>query len=93
MRFVQDIPMSVNDISYEVLLEIEHGLWMFREIPVAIIWGMRDWCFTPQFLKRWKSYFPQADVCALDDAGHLLLEDEYDKVSSFFNGFLKKYNL
>lgn len=93
MRFVQDIPMSVNDISYEVLLEIEHGLWMFKEIPVSIIWGMQDWCFTPQFLKKWKSYFPQADVCTLENAGHLLLEDDYDQASGFLASFLKKYNL
>ena len=93
MRFVQDIPMTVNDISYEVLLEIEHGLWMFREVPVSIIWGMQDWCFTPLFLKRWKGYFPQADAYTMDNAGHLLLEDDYPQASGYFGAFLKKYNL
>ena len=93
MRFIQDIPMSVSDISYEVLLEIEHGLWMFREIPVGIIWGMKDWCFNTQFLRRWKSYFPQAEVCTLENAGHLVLEDDYEAASAFIKVFMKKYRI
>ncbi len=93
MRFIQDIPMSVNDISYEVLLEIEHGLWMFRELPVCLIWGMKDWCFNVQFLRKWRMYYPQADVYPLDEAGHYLLEDAGDKVIDSMRLFFKKNNL
>lgn len=93
MRFIQDIPMSVNDISYEVLLEIEHGLWMFREIPVGVVWGMKDWCFNTAFLRRWKSYFPQAETCTMENAGHLLLEDDYEQAAAFIQTFMKKYHL
>ncbi|MFA7230226.1 MAG: alpha/beta fold hydrolase [Victivallaceae bacterium] len=88
LRFVQDIPLDPEDISYEVLLEIEHGLWMFRELPVAIAWGMRDWCFSKRFLNRWKLYYPQAEVLELEDAGHYLLEDAGDEVIKFIHRFI-----
>ncbi|MCK4983059.1 MAG: alpha/beta fold hydrolase [Victivallaceae bacterium] len=89
LRFVQDIPIDPEHISFEVLLEIEHGLWMFRETPVYIIWGMRDWCFSPRYLRRWQLYYPQAQVLKLDDAGHYLLEDECDKAIATIKDFLE----
>ena len=45
LRFIQDVPIDPEHISFEALLEIEHGLWMFRETPVCIVWGMKDWYF------------------------------------------------
>lgn len=87
-RFVQDIPMKPEDTSYELLLEIEHGLWMLRENPVCIVWGMCDWVFTPVFLRKWMMYYPQADVLQLPDAGHYLLEDDYEEARDFIKNFL-----
>lgn len=87
-RFVQDIPIGPEDQSYEVLLSIEHGLWMFRETPVCILWGMKDWCFTPQCLERWISYFPNAEVLELQDAGHYLFEDAHEEIIPFIKKFL-----
>ena len=49
---MQDIPLSPRHPSYAALAEIEAGLTQFRDRPVQIIWGMRDWCFTPHFLDR-----------------------------------------
>ncbi|MHB9139058.1 MAG: alpha/beta fold hydrolase [Victivallaceae bacterium] len=88
LRFVQDIPLTPEHVSYEVLLEIEHGLWMFREIPVGIIWGMQDWCFTSRFLDRWKLYYPQAQILELTDAGHLALEDAPREAANFIRRIL-----
>lgn len=89
--FVEDIPMSPIHRSYEVLLQIEHALWMFRENPVCLVWGMRDWCFTPRFLERWILYYPQAKIHYLNNAGHYLLEDNFDKalfhIRNFFSTF------
>jgi haloalkane dehalogenase len=51
-QFVQDIPLSPGHASYSTLLEIEEGLGRFRDRPVQLIWGLRDWCFTPHFLKK-----------------------------------------
>lgn len=87
-RFVQDIPMLPEDYSYESLLQIEHGLWMFRECPIALIWGMQDWCFTPQnFLRVWRDIYPGARVLEIDHAGHYLLEDAPVEVIRYVRDF------
>lgn len=88
LRFVQDIPMKPEHPSFETLLGIEHGLWMFREKPVAIIWGLRDWCFTHHFFERWVDFFPHAETLALEHAAHLLLEDAIDDIIPFLHHFL-----
>jgi haloalkane dehalogenase len=89
-RFVQDIPDGPEHPSYELLLGIEHGLWMFRELPVAIAWGMRDWVFTIRFLKQWRRIFPQARELILPNAGHLLFEDAGPDVIAFLHAFLEE---
>jgi len=89
LRFIQDIPIDPEHVSFEVLLEIEHGLWMFRETPVCIIWGMKDWCFSPRYLDRWRLFYPHAQVLQIPDAGHYVLEDECIQSMMFITNFLK----
>jgi haloalkane dehalogenase len=89
-RFVRDIPMGPEHPSFEVLLGIEHGLWMFRDVPVCVIWGMKDWCFDSHFLERWIDVFPHADVLELDNAGHWLFEDAHDEILPFLRHFLEE---
>lgn len=91
LRFVQDIPMAPKDISFELLLEIEHGLWMFRELPIAIIWGMKDWCFTPNVMKQWKLHYPEAEIHEIKHAGHYLMEDANDEINDIIEDFLIRY--
>ncbi len=69
-RFVLDIPLSPSHPSYETLHEIESGLAQFRDHPVCLIWGMRDWCFPAEFLDRFVGIFPQAEVHRFEGAGH-----------------------
>ena len=88
LRFVEDIPMGPDHPSFELLLGIEHGLWMFREKPVAVVWGMKDWCFTPLFFERWVDFFPHAETLTLDNAAHLLYEDAVQDLVPFFHHFL-----
>ena len=52
LRFVQDIPLSQSHPSYGTLAAIEESLSQFRDRPMLLIWGERDWCFTPAFLER-----------------------------------------
>jgi pimeloyl-ACP methyl ester carboxylesterase len=87
-KFVEDIPMDPEHPSFEVLLRIEHSLWMFREKPVAIIWGMKDWCFSPTFYERWIDIFPQAETLELKHAGHWLFEDANDDIVPFIEHFM-----
>ncbi|GHT10613.1 haloalkane dehalogenase [Planctomycetales bacterium] len=87
-RFVQDIPMSPNHPSYETLKNIEEALPQFRERPVCLIWGMQDWCFSSEYLKRFLQFFPEADVHRLNDAHHLVVEDAPNDVIQAMNGFV-----
>ena len=87
-KFVEDIPMDPEHPSFEVLLRIEHSLWMFREKPVAIIWGMKDWCFSPKFYERWIDIFPQAETLELKHAGHWLFEDANEDIVPFIEHFM-----
>lgn len=88
--FVQDIPMWPEDRSYELLVHIEHGLWFFREKPICIIWGMKDWCFKRRFLKRWFQYYPEAECYKMKTAAHFLYEDEPKKTLEIISDFLKR---
>ena len=87
-RFVQDIPLSPRHPSYETLLKIEESLPLFRERRVCLIWGMLDWCFSPEYLKQFLQFFPGADVHRLEKAHHLLLEDAPAEVAAALAKFL-----
>jgi haloalkane dehalogenase len=88
-RFVLDIPLSAAHPSYETLAKVEAGLSQFREHPVMLIWGMRDWCFTSHFLERFRAeFFPQAVVREIPDAGHYVVEDAYERIVPWLQEFL-----
>jgi haloalkane dehalogenase len=90
-RFVLDIPLSREHASYAALAEVEAGLAQFRDHPVMLIWGMRDWCFTPHFLKRFRSeFFPHANVHEVADAGHYVIEDAHERIVPWLEEFLAR---
>ena len=88
LRFVQDIPLSADHPSHATLDRIEQDLHKLIDRPMQIIWGMRDWCFTPHFLEGWRQRFPAAAVHQLPDAGHYVLEDAIDQVLPLMTSFL-----
>ena len=92
-RFVLDIPLRPSHPSYQTLAQIEQGLAKFRQHPVCLIWGMRDWCFSPWFLERFREFFPQAEVHRLEDAGHYLVEDAHEQIVPLMEEFLEKHPL
>jgi haloalkane dehalogenase len=87
-RFVKDIPMSPAHPSYTTLVEIEQGLPALAGLPVQLIWGMRDWCFTPAFLGRFEEIFPHAEVHRLSDAGHWVVEDAHEQIVPLVERFI-----
>ena len=86
-RFVQDIPLSPQHPSYQTLQKIEETLPIFRERRVCLIWGMLDWCFSPEYIRRFLQFFPEADVHRLENAHHLLLEDAPEEVVAALESF------
>lgn len=89
-RFVRDIPMSPSHASFPELARIEAGLAAFQDRPTCIVWGERDWCFTPRFREEWERRFPGARVHRIEAAGHLVLEDAPEEVELAVRAFLRE---
>ncbi len=88
LRFVQDIPMSRSHPSYAALAEVEAGLPRLSNLPTLLIWGEKDFVFTPRFLKRFQTFFPHAEVQRLSWAGHLVAQDASPEVIAFLKEFI-----
>ena len=89
LRFVQDIPMNPDSPSYQVVLDIEENLKLFRDHPVKIIWGAHDFVFNDHFLNRWKEIYPQAEVHRIEDAGHYVVEAAHEIILPMLKEFFK----
>jgi cis-3-alkyl-4-acyloxetan-2-one decarboxylase len=88
---VLDIPLSPKHPSYQTLTDIENGLARFRQHPTSFIWGMRDWCFTPEFLGRFLEFFPAAEVHRLADASHYVVEDAHERIGPLIEDFVRRH--
>ncbi len=68
------------------------GLWAQRErirdIPVQILWGMKDIAFREKELHKWENLFPQAQVMRFPEAGHFVQEEEGERLVPVVRGFL-----
>ena len=88
LQFVRDIPMHPSHPTWATMQEIEAGLGLFKDCPMLICWGMKDWCFNESFLKTWTEKFPSAEVVRYDDAGHYVLEDAHERIAPKIREFL-----
>ena len=92
-RFVRDIPLSERHPSYMALWYLEEKLPRLKDHPLLLVWGMRDWCFTPHFLERFLDFFPAAEVERLDAAGHYVVEDAHEQIVPRVEQFLARHPL
>ncbi len=90
-RFIRDIPLRPSHPTFDTLRQIEAALPSFRDKPICLIWGMRDWVFTAEFLDRFIRAWPHAEVHRLADAGHYVLEDAGEQVIAITKAFLEKH--
>lgn len=90
LEFVRDIPVRTGDPAYGVLRDTEQRLAAFRDRPVLICWGMRDFVLDADILRRWLSIFPAADVHRFADAGHYVLEDAAEAMGDLVVDFLAR---
>ncbi len=88
-EFVKDIPMSPEHRSYQSLVDVEDGLEDLAELPMLIVWGELDFCFNPDFRQEWQRRFPHAEVHALEDASHFVVEDATDEIIEWMRSFLE----
>ncbi len=89
LRFVQDIPRSPREETFEVLTDMEEKLPLLKQHRMLILWGALDWCFNKDFLHRWQGFFPDARTVVFPDASHYILEDAHEKVIPHVLEFLK----
>lgn len=90
LRFVQDIPLTPKDASWKSLTEIDQGLKLLQDIPMLVLWGGRDFCFTRHFYNEWLQRFPGAESHFFPDAGHYVLEDAFNAMAPRLTTFFQK---
>lgn len=73
--FVKDIPMRKEHPTYETLAKLEQALPGLADLPALLVWGMKDWCFRPECLRRFQQAWPHARCVEISDAGHYVIED------------------
>jgi pimeloyl-ACP methyl ester carboxylesterase len=69
---------------------VQEGLKRFRDVPMLICWGERDFVFDCHFLDDWVRRFPKAEVHRFPDAGHYVLEDARDEIVPLVRAFLAR---
>lgn len=87
-EFVHDIPMGPRDRSWETLCEVEKNLALLKDRPVCLMWGMKDWCFTPAFMSKFQEIFPQAEAHPFPDAGHYVVEEKWEEMVPILRQFI-----
>jgi haloalkane dehalogenase len=93
LRFVQDIPLRPGDRSYALAKWVDDNLLLFKEVPMLICWGERDFVFDSHFLNEWRRRFPKAEVHSFADAGHYVLEDAREEIVALVRGFLARHSI
>jgi cis-3-alkyl-4-acyloxetan-2-one decarboxylase len=88
LAFQRAIPLTERDHSAPLMASIHQRLPQLQ-VPVLLVWGMRDPVFQPVFLDQWREVFPQADVAEFPDASHLVVEDRPDAVTGAIERFLR----
>lgn len=88
LRFVQDIPLRPEDPAYALVTGVEDTVRRFRETPMLICWGMKDFVFDYHFLNAWEENFPKAQIHRFEDCGHYVLEDAPDEIILLVREFL-----
>lgn len=87
-RFVQDIPMDADHKSYKTLNDIYQKLRSLPQ-PKIILWGGKDFCFNKHFFEKWVEIYPEADAYWYAKAGHYVIEDALEEVSTRIWEFIK----
>ncbi|TWU55315.1 alpha/beta fold hydrolase [Rubripirellula reticaptiva] len=86
--FVRDIPMHPSHPTYQTLVDLEASLPSLAPMPSLLVWGMKDWCFRPECLRRFEAVWPSAKTLEIADAGHYVIEDAPDETLAAIEEFL-----
>lgn len=89
-QFVKDIPLSASHPTWHTLGEIENQLPQLADMPQLLVWGMQDWCFTPECLDKFVEAWPTAESHSLADVGHWVVEDAPNDAERLLRMFLDR---
>ena len=90
LKFVQDIPLTPNDQSYDLVNHVDQNLKRLDQDSLLFLWGAKDFIFDLAFLNEFKSRFPRAVTHVFHDAGHYLFEDKPEESCRLIQAFLNK---
>ena len=91
LKFVEDIPLSKNDPSGNIVARVDAGLGDICRCPTLVLWGAHDFVFDLDYFREWRRRLPGAQAHLFDDAGHYLLEDIPDKIIGHIKDFLHRH--
>ena len=74
--------------TYAVLEDIDRNLGQFKDHPMLIVWGAKDFVFNDWFLGQWRERFPSAKVEYVEDAAHYVVEDAHERIVGWMRDFL-----
>lgn len=80
---------AVGVFRAEMLRPVDEGLPRFRDTPVRLIYGRRDWIL-PEIadtMARVQGQLPHAELTVLPDLGHFLQEDDPERVGALLAEF------
>jgi haloalkane dehalogenase len=86
LGFIRDIPLTENDVSAPLMGHIHESLDQL-DVPLLLVWGMRDRVFVPAFIDQWQALFPESNTVEIG-AAHYLVEDAPDQVADAIHGFV-----
>ncbi len=89
-QFVKDIPLNSSHPTWHTLGQIENQLPQLADMPQLLVWGMQDWCFTPECLDKFVAAWPQAEAHRLADVGHWVVEDAPEDAERLLANFLAR---
>lgn len=72
------------------LRELWHEIHRLRDVPVRIVWGMKDIAFRGKELEQWERTFPRAEVVRLPSVGHFVQEEAPDELAAAVMPFLRE---
>ena len=80
--------MNQKHPTYGELESLGKSLGALSEMPSLLVWGMRDWCFRPECLRRFQAEWPKAKSLEIADAGHYVIEDAPEETLGAISDFL-----
>ncbi|MFK8114341.1 MAG: alpha/beta fold hydrolase, partial [Rubripirellula sp.] len=88
--FVKDIPMVSSHPTYQTLADLESNLPSLASLPSLLVWGMQDWCFREECLRRFQQAWPNARSLEIADVGHYVIEDAPQETLDAIDAFLSR---